>query len=116
MNVIGKLMLEELSKNTVSNLSGQKKDREERYLHTLKEQEHLSVSSFLPLSDSFLGEKGEEILMHNAKLWNVHSSSRGEEEWFCFHLPFSAYCSILAWGFFVCLFGIPPLKKTQTSK
>lgn len=36
--------------------------------------------SFLPLSDLFLEEKGEEIRLLNSDLWNVHISSRGSEE------------------------------------
>lgn len=90
-------MLEELSKNTFSNLSDQKKDREERYLQTLKDHERLSVSSFLPLSDLFWGEKGEEIPLHNSEPWNVHSSSGGEAEWLCLHPSFSIYCSTLSY-------------------
>lgn len=84
-------------KNTFSNLSDQKKDREEKYLQTLKDHEHLSVSSFLPLSDAFLGEKGEEIPLDNSELWNVHSSSGGEAEWLCLHPPLSVYCSTLGY-------------------
>lgn len=64
INIIGKLLLEELSENTFSNLSVQKKDREERYL---KNKNAFPCSPFFPFQAPF-GEKGEDTLLHNSEL------------------------------------------------
>lgn len=104
MNVIGKFFLEKLTKCTFSSLSGRQKGREERCLHTVEKPECLPLFSFLPLSDLFLEEKGEEMWLLNSGLWNVHSSSRGSEEYSDVSISLFLLAVVFCGGlFFICL-------------
>lgn len=104
MNVIGKYILEKLTKCTFSSLSGRKEGREERCLHTVEKLECFPSFSFLPLSDLFLEEKGEEMWLLNSGLWDVRSSSRVLRSMVMFPSLFSYCCSVLqCLGFFLCL-------------
>lgn len=102
MNVIGKFILERLMKCTFSSLSGRKKGREERCVHTAEKPERLLCSPFFPFQTSFWRRKGKKSCC-SIQICGMCTFPAGVLKsvavWLfclpvCFHLSFPACCIV----------------------